>query len=229
MQEPKNKKTPRNRSPGFPFISLEPALSRLSEFDKNFGCYSVPVGGKVGPIWGLKEGSSQTFRILAALRYFGLIKYCGSGIERKAFTTEDGRNYLQTRQIKIKKDLLKKFALRPEEISRFWNRWKSGRPQNKICLDYLVSENGYNVKYAFQFLKVYDDTIAFAGLLPRDAVSFAPDDRVDERILQNGILSQNATYRITVTGKIGAKEIGRLIKKLELDKEILTGPEEDLK
>jgi|SRR6218665_879167 len=48
-----------------------------------------------------------------------------------------------------------------------------------------------------------------------------------ERILQDGILSQNATYRIVVSGKVGPKEIDRLIKKLELDKEILADQGED--
>lgn len=47
-----------------------------------------------------------------------------------------------------------------------------------------------------------------------------------ERVLQDGILSQNATYRIIVNGKVGPKEIDRLIKKLEVDKEILAEPEE---
>lgn len=41
------------------------------------------------------------------------------------------------------------------------------------------------------------------------------------RVLQNGILSKNATYRIIVNGNIGPKEIERMIKKLEVDKEIL--------
>lgn len=48
-----------------------------------------------------------------------------------------------------------------------------------------------------------------------------------ERVLQDGILSQNATYRIVVSGQIGVKEIERLIKKLELDKEILAEPAEE--
>ncbi|MBI1215080.1 MAG: hypothetical protein GC185_04580 [Alphaproteobacteria bacterium] len=48
-----------------------------------------------------------------------------------------------------------------------------------------------------------------------------------ERVLQDGILSQGATYRIIVSGKIGPKEIDRLIKKLELDKEILADQEDD--
>lgn len=42
-----------------------------------------------------------------------------------------------------------------------------------------------------------------------------------ERVLSDGILSKEANYRVIVSGPIGVREIERLIKKLELDKEIL--------
>ncbi len=43
----------------------------------------------------------------------------------------------------------------------------------------------------------------------------------DERVLQTGMLSPTSEYRVLVTGKVGVKEIEWLIKKLEMDKEIL--------
>jgi hypothetical protein len=42
-----------------------------------------------------------------------------------------------------------------------------------------------------------------------------------ERELITGLLSKDASFRLIVSGQIGVKEIERLIKKLELDKEIL--------
>ena len=42
-----------------------------------------------------------------------------------------------------------------------------------------------------------------------------------ERELTTGLLAKDASFRLVVTGNIGVKEIERLIKKLELDKEIL--------
>jgi len=42
-----------------------------------------------------------------------------------------------------------------------------------------------------------------------------------ERELTTGLLSKRAHFRLIVSGHIGEKEIERLIKKLELDKEIL--------
>jgi hypothetical protein len=47
-----------------------------------------------------------------------------------------------------------------------------------------------------------------------------------ERELQSGMLSKTAGYRVIVSGRIGVKEVERLIKKLEMDKEILADAEE---
>lgn len=48
-----------------------------------------------------------------------------------------------------------------------------------------------------------------------------------ERELTTGLLSKEANFRLIVTGKVGVKEIERLIAKLELDKEILAEPDEE--
>ena len=48
-----------------------------------------------------------------------------------------------------------------------------------------------------------------------------------ERELTTGMLSKGASFRLIVTGTVGEKEIERLIKKLELDKEILADGIED--
>lgn len=47
-----------------------------------------------------------------------------------------------------------------------------------------------------------------------------------ERELTTGMLAKDASFRLIVSGAIGVKEIERLIKKLELDKEILAEQED---
>ncbi|MTD93390.1 hypothetical protein GIW81_03450 [Hyphomicrobium sp. xq] len=42
-----------------------------------------------------------------------------------------------------------------------------------------------------------------------------------ERTLLKGILSSEADFEVIVTGPVGVKEIERLVRKLEFDKEIL--------
>lgn len=48
---------------------------------------------------------------------------------------------------------------------------------------------------------------------------------VHERVLQSGMLSKQASYRLIVSGHVGEREIERLLKKLEMDKEILADPD----
>ena len=48
-----------------------------------------------------------------------------------------------------------------------------------------------------------------------------------ERELTTGLLSKEAGFRLIVHGVIGEKEIDRLIRKLQLDKEILADSDED--
>lgn len=48
---------------------------------------------------------------------------------------------------------------------------------------------------------------------------------VHERVLQSGMLSKSASFRVIVSGQVGVSEIERLVKKLEMDKEILADPD----
>ena len=48
-----------------------------------------------------------------------------------------------------------------------------------------------------------------------------------ERGLTKGILAKDASFQLIVSGNIGVKEIERLIKKLELDKEKLPHADND--
>jgi hypothetical protein len=48
-----------------------------------------------------------------------------------------------------------------------------------------------------------------------------------ERELTTGLLSRNSSFRLIVSGPVGVKEIERLIRKLQLDKEILAAENEE--
>jgi hypothetical protein len=50
----------------------------------------------------------------------------------------------------------------------------------------------------------------------------------DERELTTGLLSKGTSFRLIVSGRIGVKEIETLIKKLQIDKEILAESETEL-
>ncbi len=257
-----NSKVPRDRSPSYPAISLKSAIDRLERFEKTFGRHPAPFA-KVGMAWGINEGSSQSNSILAALKSFGLLEYKGSGSDRTAQISEQGRTYLRAQQDEIKKEIIKRAALKPKAMATFWQLWGADRPPDPICLDQLVRKYAFNDKAAPNFLRAYDETIAYAGLTNSDKVdeSDVEDDPEDneenqgepdqpsdkggskkplgtekeiklmagERELTTGLLAKDASFRLIVTGKIGAKEIDRLIAKLQLDKEILAEPDEEQK
>lgn len=241
---------PSERSPSFPMVPLKTAIERLEQFETKFGRHPAPYT-KAGLAWGMKEGSGQANRVLAALKGFGLIQYSGSGVARSIAISDTGRTYLRAQQEHIKQGVIKDAALKPKAIAKFWPDWGADRPVNEICLDDLVLKHGFTDKAARDFLRVYDETIDYAGLSNSDKVdvevnggeadeeSVVDEDNRDdesppppenerkvkvmqgERELTTGLLAKDASFRLIVSGKIGAKEIDRLIAKLELDKEIL--------
>jgi hypothetical protein len=242
-------KAKKDRSPSFPFIPLGVAVQRLEAFEKYFGRHPTPAK-KAGLAWGMKEQSSQADQTLAALRSFGFILYDGSGPARIVTISEDGRTYLRAQQDSVKEASLKQAALRPKVIRKFWAAWGADRPPDAVALDTLILHNAFSDNGARAFLKVYDDTVTFAKLSTGDKIIEAERDMGDEdeveesenkmpplpplpkhrmglavqeneRELTTGLLSKDASFRLIVSGIVGVKEIERLIRKLELDKEIL--------
>lgn len=156
-------KVGRDRSPSFPFISLKTAVDRLVALEGKFGRHPAPAE-KAGLAWGMKEKSSQAFQTLAALKAYGLLEYQGSNKDRQAMLTDDARTYLRAQQQAIKVGVLKTCALRPKALSTYWRQWGADRPIDEVCLDQLVIKDGFTQSAAATFLRVYDDTIDFAGL-----------------------------------------------------------------
>ena len=238
----------RDRSPSYPLIPLEAALERLTAFEAHFK-RSAARPEKVGDAWGIKA-KAYAGRTQAALRYFGLVEYQGVGKELQVVISDEGRKYLRAQQEETRREVLRAAALRPKQIAKFWGEWGEDRPEDTACLDELMFQNGFSEAGARQFLKVYDATISFSGLSDSDKMYLENEDsegqiddgdnaandidpppagnqkpRVNlmtgERELTTGLLSKGASFRLIVNGEIGVKEIERLIKKLEFDKEIL--------
>lgn len=172
-------KAPKERSRSFPALPLKASIERLQQFEAKFGRHPAPYE-KAGLAWGMEEGSSQANRYLAALKSFGLLDYNGSGKDRTVAISESGRTYLRAQQDSIKKDILKVAALKPKQIAYFWPLWGTDRPVKEVCLDELVFKHGFTGASAPQFLKVYDETIAYAGLAPSDKASLQVDDDDEE-------------------------------------------------
>lgn len=153
----------KDRSPAYPFISLKAAIERLTQLEAKFTRHPIPAT-KAGIAWDMKEASSQAAQTLAALKYFGLIDYQGAGPDRVAVLTDDARTYLRAQQDSVKKEVLRRVALKPKAISLKWESWGADRAPDPVCLDQLVLKDKFTQSAAETFLKVYDETVAYAGL-----------------------------------------------------------------
>ncbi len=172
MSEPQSTLAPRgkrDRSPSFPFIPLKTAIERLEAMEKHFGRHPTPTD-HVGSAWGMKGQSSQADQTLAALRSYGLVEYEGIGAKRVVTISEDARKYLRAQQELIKEAIRKAAALRPRVIRKFWATWGADRPVDAVALDILVLQNAFSDNGAKAFLRVYDETVSYAGLGDSDKV-----------------------------------------------------------
>lgn len=174
-------KPKKDRSPAYPFISLKAAVERLIALEAKFGRHPVPAL-KAGIAWGIKPESSQSAQILAALRSYGLIEYTGSNANRVAALTDDARNYLRAQQESIRNQILKTAALRPKAISTYYAKWGRGRPIDEICLDELVLKGAFTESAARVFLRVYDDTLAYADLTDGDKMPIVSEETSEELV-----------------------------------------------
>ncbi len=168
----------RDRSPAFPVVSLETAIERLTEFEIHFK-RTAARPEKIGDAWGIKT-KAYVDRIAAALRYFGLLEYQGSGKDRGVVVSEEGRKYLRAHQEATREQVIKAAALRPKQIAKFWNTWGADRPADAACMDDLIQNHGFSDSGARDFLKVYDATITYAKLSESDKSLSGVDDEVPE-------------------------------------------------
>lgn len=191
-------KATRDRSPAYPFISLKGAVDRLATLEAYFGRH--PIGAlKAGLAWGMKPESSQAGQTLASLKAYGFVDYQGAGEARVAILTEDGRNYIRAQQDSIKKEILRRSALKPKAISQYWQKWGADRLPDPICIDELVMKGGFSDTGAPVFLKVYDETIAFAGLSHGDKMDVAADADDDATVAPPSAPPSGAPMNTQVT------------------------------
>ena len=159
----------RDRSPAYPAITLEAALQRLVSFYSHFKRSPARLDN-VGAAWGINT-KARASRIAAALSYFGLLSYQRAGGERQITISDVGEKYLLAEQESVKRQVIRHAALLPKQINKLWVKWEDDRPAEAACLDALTFEHGFSKDGARRFLKIYDETISFAGLPEADKIA----------------------------------------------------------
>ncbi len=237
----------------FPFVSLEKALARAKEFFDAGGGHEVPVGNAF-EVWGYSKKSSGGHQTIGALKMYGILGDSGIGETRKLGLTDSGLRYFRDEREEAHAELRRMFALRPKFIRVLWKLWGTTPPADNIARSHLKIDRGLSEQSARSLLAIYKENLAFSGVTGDDKIpeedreigkgdipwpppwpppGSPPSPTIkgvtlmeNERVWSDGILSKEATYRVIVSGKIGPKEIDRLIAKLLLDREILADLED---
>ncbi len=170
----------RTRSPAYPYVNLEGALTRAKQFyDKEQrNAANVNVATKH---WGFVEDSSNGAQTVAALISFGLMKDEGTGEKRTVRLTQDAlRILLDTRpDSKERADLVKQCALAPKIHKQIWEKWGPNLPsdanlRHSLLFDWETPFNENSVDF---FIGEYKSTISFAKIGESDKVDSTEVDK----------------------------------------------------
>jgi hypothetical protein len=160
-------KAKKDRSPSYPFISLRKAVERAQAlFD---GHRKEPTRiGTLALTWNYSPSSSGLQQTVAALKQFGLIDETGAGSDRKVQISDLGRRILADLRPGVREEAILEAARRPKLLSDYYAIWLPQRPSDAHCVSELVFDRGFGEPAAKAFLRVFDETVTFAGLRGAD-------------------------------------------------------------
>lgn len=163
----------KERSPSFPFIALDKAVERLRAMAEAHKRSHTRLA-TVGETWGYGAKSSGLLQTVAALKAFGLIDDMGSGADRRVQVSDLGWRILHDERPGAREQAILEAAQKPRLIAEYVGQWVPDRPSDSHCLSELHLDRGFTSDAAKLFLRVFDDTIAFANLKEGDSVHASP-------------------------------------------------------
>jgi len=151
------------RSPSFPFISLKKAIERADALHATHKREAARLV-TVAPTWGFGTKSSGLLQTVAALKQFGLVEDLGSGEDRKIQISDLARRILSDSRPGAREKAIKEAAGLPKVIAEYLPKWVPDRPSDAHCISELHLDRGFTPESARTFLKIFDETVAYAGL-----------------------------------------------------------------
>jgi len=226
------------RSPNYPSLPLGSALEAIrTAYTKDHR--NKMSRGVLANHMGYTSLNGRALGKIGAVRAYGLIE--GSGDELKI--SDDAVTALMAPTgSKERTEALGRLANKPTLFQDIRKEFPDTVPSIEN-LKFALIKRQFTPDAAEKAAKSYLATMNLVAGIP-DAYNSSEEDEGDEvvdvddpppppppgnkvkimtgeRELTTGLLAKDASFRLIVSGNIGVKEIERLIKKLELDKEIL--------
>lgn len=183
------------RSPNYPFINLKEAINYARSLHEHANMH--PLSEEAAhKIWGFKVNGSNSKRIAAALKEYGLIEYSGKTDKRYYQVTNAGRRLILDPKNDL--DLLGKTALAPKLYRDIWQHYNGSLPpNNEIIKQHLILEKSFNKLFVDDFISNFLETITFAQLgkpaillnniVKADIHLKEHDDFIDNNIVLTGV------------------------------------------
>ena len=153
------------RGPAYPYVHLEEAvrLSRqLYEFAKRGSANLTAVLKK----WGHSPTSSSAVKIIAALKYYGLIESVVSAAPEQEMIRISDRAFrilVDEQGSSERKKALRDAFLDPKSYKLCWDAWGPDMPESMRST--LIFTHGFNESTVDGFLANYRKSVKFSGLL----------------------------------------------------------------
>jgi len=200
--------------------------------------------------WGYGEKSSGGIQTIAALSAFGLLADEGSGDVRKLRLTQAAMVILKDKRAGAAAEALKAAALKPKVIAQLWGEWGATRPPDAESISVLHLDMKFTEEAAGRLLRIYDDTIRYAGLVDADkgtdnggngeedelerppaaneGQTRLPPNKAEkvplmanERVVFAHELRPNQSFRVLVTGDIDSEMVDALKAFAEFQSKII--------
>lgn len=157
------------RGPAYPFVDLEQAVDfarRMYQYTRR-----SPAGANavIEEAWHYSPTSSSSKKLLAALKYFGLIEDASNGEGRIIRLTDRAyRILVDDPNSSERRQALHEAALSPKAYLLCWTRWGAEMPPS--MRSNLIFGEGFIESTVDGFIADYKKSIEYAGLL-EDAMS----------------------------------------------------------
>jgi hypothetical protein len=160
------------RGPAYPGISLEEAVDRASKF-KLANAIRITLNMEAAyRVLGFKGASGASRQIIASLNYYGLLDYIGKGNDRKVKLSDLALRILLDKLPDSPERIaaLKEAALKPVIHAKLAEELKLPPPSDVVLERFLVLDCEYSESVAETIIKVYRDTLEYAGLNNPDRI-----------------------------------------------------------
>ncbi len=184
-------KQPRFRSPPFPYIGLGRAIEKA---DQLYGAVrnhaaALPTAAKA---WETGPKSSATLQSVAALIQYGLLDDEGSGEARKVKLTPLALKIVMDKrpESEERKNAIKQAAISPSTFREIYDRFGAAQEIDDALLHHALTaervQEGrapFSDQSASDVLRVYRDTISFAGMADADLNAHEPHEESENEAL----------------------------------------------